>query len=61
VTPVELNGAGCADAVTAVSAEASKRAARVLGFTDASRFSVAEQVVDFDIMRECPFPSRFIW
>ena len=36
VTPVELNGADCAAAVPAVSAEASNKATNILVFTDAS-------------------------
>jgi len=39
VTPVWLNGAGCAAAVPAVTAEASNKATNIFVFTDATLLS----------------------
>src|SRR5713226_10259231 len=39
VTPVALNGAGCADAVPAISVEANNKATNIFVFTDASLLS----------------------
>ena len=46
VTPTALNGAGCAAAVPAVSAEASNKATNIFVFTDASLLSWISKLLD---------------
>ena len=46
VTPTALNGAGCAAAVAAVSAEASNKTTNVFVFTDASLLSWISKLPD---------------
>src|SRR5712671_8032749 len=46
VTPTALNGAGCAAAMPAVSAEASNKTTKVFVLTDASLLSWISKLVD---------------